>query len=436
MRKTFFLCALSWCVLSCVTDESSDPMDSSALESDSVTNSNPGSDIKTDTSANTLEGTGSNTAPNIQMDSIVETAWDSDSDSNTGTDTHANTATDADTQNNADSDTNINTDTNTDTLSNTDSDSDSDSHTAEDTATDSNPVCVLPDAFHWMDEGKPLAEPQNRWVSLSDFSACAYDDRMMMYSTYHDSSEIGIQMTVFYDWDSMDSAAQIPLPFYGAAPSLMYFAPKHIWVLAYHYCLTTESFCYRTSADPTNPNGWSDEQALLTEDITHSEYGAVDPDIICDNTTCYLFYTANNDHVYRASMPIGSFPGLFSGSQDILHHHAYYEAVQVYTVQGLGKYLMLVGNDSNPRSYNYLMADDLGGTWNFMGDFASERNAIFPIKWTSEIGHGDIFRQNPDQTHTIDACSKLQFLYSGRVPPSPSASYHLAYRPGLLTQHP
>lgn len=313
------------------------------------------------------------------------------------------------------------------------SDTDSDTDTTTDTGTDAQPECPFPTSFTWEDNGGPLAQPKNEWVSLKDFTSTGYNGQIIVYSTYHDGSNYGSQMMIFDDWASMDLVDQSKMSKATVAPTLTYFAPKDLWVLAYQWC--SARFCYMTSSDPSDVSSWSTEKPLLTEDIATADgaaYGPIDQEVICDDTTCYLFYNGDNGHVYRASMPIGDFPGKFSGSQSILNDVVYFEAVQVYTVKGTGKYLMIVENNKNPRSFTALSADDLGGEWTQIGDFASQDNTTFNDLWTHDISHGDLFRENPDQTHTVDPC-KLQFLYQGRDPNAVSSYDERPYRPGLLT---
>jgi hypothetical protein len=301
--------------------------------------------------------------------------------------------------------------------------------------------CPFPTSFKWKDWGGPLAQPKTGWVSLKDFSSLVYNGQHVVYSSMHDDSAYGSQLMVFSDWSGAATATQTKLSTSTVAPTIFYFTPKKQWILAYQWC--SAKFCYATSSDPTNATSWSFGHALLTEDITGATYGPIDQTVICDSTNCYLFYAGDNGHIYRASMPIGSFPGNFTGSKSIISEttSTVFEAVEVYAVKGTGKYLMIVETNTSPRFFRAYSAGSLDGDFSVIAGassqsspFAGKSNVTFTgTAWTNDISHGDLVRENPDETQTVDPC-KMQLLYQGRDP-SQNPSYDLLpYRPGLLTQ--
>lgn len=303
----------------------------------------------------------------------------------------------------------------------------------------SGTTCPFPTTFKWT-SSDPLAMPKapsgQPWISLKDFTNVVFNNMHIIYMTTHDTgSSWGSGMFMFKDWSEASSATQYATP-HGVAPTLIYFTPKNIWVLAYQW--GAAPFNYVTSSDPTSPTSWSSARPLLGN---IAGLNPLDQAVICDSTTCYLFFAGDNGSIYRSSMPIGNFPGEFGAHTTVMSDSTanLFESVEVYAIKGSNQHLMIVeAIGARGRYFRSFTATDLGGSWTPLAatesnPFAGKANVTFTgMPWTNDISHGDMVRNNPDETQTVDPCN-MQFLYQGVTPGSYPDYGVVPYRPGVLT---
>lgn len=300
--------------------------------------------------------------------------------------------------------------------------------------------CGVPTAFTWTSSA-PLITPPAGSVSIKDPSVFFHDGKWHVFATHYSTSYSMVYLN-FADWADAGSATKAPmaenpnLTGYKCAPQVFQFSPTGTWYLVYQ----TQPPAYSTSTDPSDVSSWSVKKQFMAMPsiITDSDTGGIDYWVICDDTTCHMFFSADNGALYRAQTSKEEFPNGFDNTVIVMQEerHDLFEACNVYKMKGTDKYLLIVEAIGNGRYFRSWTSDTLDGTWTALADteaspFAGKRNVTGADWSTDGISHGEMLRENPDESMTIDTCN-MRYLFQGRTAAGDSYNTH-EYSLGLLT---
>lgn len=311
---------------------------------------------------------------------------------------------------------------------------------------------VLPGSFKWTSSG-PLVGPKDdgrNIAGIKDPSIVEIDGVYHVFASVARSSGYNMVYFSFSDFEQAGDAAfhyleQTPIgPGYRAAPQVFQFEPDGLWYLVFQ----NDNAAYSTNRNISDPAGWSAPKTFYQSmpDIIRQNIGSgywVDMWVICDASDCYLFSSDDNGHLYRSRTSVDSFPAGMSDTVIAMSDrdkNKLFEACNVYKVDE-DQYILIVeaiGSDGQ-RYFRSWTSDSIAGEWAPLADteanpFARSNNVAFDgTAWTKSISHGEMIRDQVDQTMTISPCN-WRYLYQGLDPKAGGSYNSLPWRLGLLTQ--
>jgi endo-1,4-beta-xylanase len=207
---------------------------------------------------------------------------------------------------------------------------------------------------------------------------------------------------------------------------------------------------YSTATDPTQPATWtkptsffSSTPSIVTQNAGSGGIGWADFWVVCDATNCHMFFTNQNNYLFRSQTTVGNFPNGFGTPVVVMQGssaRSVNSASSVYKVNGTGKYLLLVEAVGGKGRYmRAFTSTALDGSWTALADseaspFAGASNVTFTgSKWTADVSSGEIVRDGYDETMTVSPCN-LRYFFQGRDPYSTATTALLPWKLGLLTK--
>ncbi|MBN2718066.1 MAG: hypothetical protein JXX14_19630 [Deltaproteobacteria bacterium] len=412
-------------------------------------------ETETETASATADSDTQSDTASVDTESDTESDTTSESSSATDIETDSSTADSSSATDSVSTDDSATQTAETDTPIDSESDSgaDTDSDTEPDSESDTDTFCDLPTSFEWAASPAPLITPLPGDIAIKDPTVVFYDGEWHIYATAKPAAnQWGLDYVHFADWADVASAEKVHasdnprLQGYKAAPQLFQFSLDDKWYLIYQSPIPA----FSTNAHPGNVNGWSEKQNLLFDlpSINGNSISGIDYWVICDDDTCYLFFSGTDGdvhHLYRTSTPKSMFPNGFQYDQiDVILQaqlpsgNDLLDASNVYKILGRNEYLLLVSalDDNGFRYFRAFRTENLGGDWapwadTEMNAFASPYN-VSGADWALDgVNHGEMLRANNDESMTINTCH-LRYVFQGKTV-SGIDYEHNEYSLGMLT---
>jgi hypothetical protein len=295
---------------------------------------------------------------------------------------------------------------------------------------------------------KPVSDETHTIVSVKDPTIVQYDGKWHIYATAYSTSARTWSM-VYLNFEKWEDAPKAKLTYidvnpalkgYHCAPNLFYFTPQKKWYLVFQ----SQQPQYCTTDDITKPETWTAPKNFFEGNPANMPRLPIDYHIICDDTHAYLFFTGDDGRFYRSRTKIEDFPNGFGDIEIAIqdNRNNLFEGSMTYKIKGTDTYLTMIEAMSPARYYRAWTSKDLNGEWtplegadSWEKPFAGINNVTFAEgvdAWTRDISHGELLRDNYNETPTIDP-ENLKFLFQGRAADSGGAYELLPYKLGLLT---
>jgi len=316
--------------------------------------------------------------------------------------------------------------------------------------------CELAPSIQWSGSAPlitPISDAAHDLVAVKDPSVVRFGDRWHVYAS--SVSRAGAYNMVYTSFADFSEASSAPLYYmdqtpgfntYVAAPELFFFAPQNKWYLVFQ----SGPPMYSTADTPSDPTKWTRPASFFsaTPAIITQNGGWLDFWVICDTSSCHLFFSDNHGRWYRSTTSLDQFPNGFAEPVVVLEDAnagRVFEASNVYKLNGTHQYLAVIEafdqTSANHRYFRSWIADDLLGPWrpwqaSGSFPFAGERNVAFADRaWTRDISHGEMIRAGYDQTLAADPCN-LRYLFQGADPNADNGGDYnkIPWRLGLLTE--